>query len=124
MFRVASSGIRCGCGRSLLNLAGNAVKFTETGGVGLHVRHVEGPVSLMRFDIIDTGPGVPAERRLAIFEDFEQADDSTTRLHGGTGLGLAISKRLAERMGGTLTLAPAIAGGRVAVLGAAAAAGR
>ena len=89
----------------LLNLTGNAVKFTEDGGVGLRVSVAGGEASLLRFDIIDTGPGVPADRRAAIFEDFEQADSSTTRLHGGTGLGLAISKRLAERMGGTLSLA-------------------
>ena len=94
----------------LLNLTGNAVKFTEEGGVGLRVSVAEGDVPLLRFDIIDTGPGVPAERRAAIFEDFEQADSSTTRLHGGTGLGLAISKRLAERMGGSLSLAEQTAG--------------
>jgi signal transduction histidine kinase/DNA-binding response OmpR family regulator len=90
----------------LLNLAGNAVKFTEHGGVGLRV---SAPVmGQLRFEIADTGPGVPADRRAAIFEDFEQADSSTTRLHGGTGLGLAISKRLSERMGGSLALAPAV----------------
>lgn len=89
----------------LLNLAGNAVKFTEEGGVGLRVTRAE--PGLLRFDVIDTGPGVPADRRAAIFEDFEQADSSTTRRHGGTGLGLAISKRLAERMGGSLSLARA-----------------
>lgn len=87
----------------LLNLAGNAVKFTEAGGVGLRVGRAGG--GKLRFTVVDTGPGVPANRRAAIFEDFEQAEAS--RLHGGTGLGLAISKRLAERMGGTLTLAPA-----------------
>lgn len=86
----------------LLNLAGNAIKFTETGGVGLRVSLDGG---LLRFETVDTGPGVPADRRDAIFEDFEQAEAS--RLQGGTGLGLAISRRLAERMGGTLTLAPA-----------------
>ena len=90
----------------LFNLAGNAVKFTERGGVGLRVSCVDAAAFLLRFDIVDTGPGVPIERRDAVFEDFEQGDDSTTRRHGGTGLGLAISKRLAERMGGTLTLAP------------------
>ncbi len=87
----------------LLNLAGNAIKFTDTGGLGIAVA-LE-PDRRLRFDVIDTGPGVPAERRAAIFEDFEQADGSTTRRHEGTGLGLAISKRLAERMGGALTLA-------------------
>ncbi len=86
----------------LLNLAGNAVKFTDGGGVGLRVA-VAGPGRL-RFDVIDTGPGVPVDKRAAIFEEFEQGDDSTTRAQGGTGLGLAISKRLAERMGGALTL--------------------
>ncbi len=90
----------------LFNLAGNAVKFTDRGGVGLRVTCVDAAASLLRFDIIDTGPGVPIERRAAVFEDFEQGDDSTTRRHGGTGLGLAIAKRLAERMGGALTLAP------------------
>ncbi len=87
----------------LLNLAGNAVKFTEQGGVGIIVALAQD--SLLRFDVIDTGPGVPLARRTAVFEDFEQADGSTTRRHEGTGLGLAISKRLAERMGGSLALA-------------------
>ena len=87
----------------LLNLAGNAVKFTDVGGLGIAVGLAEG--GALRFDVTDTGPGVPPSRRAAIFEDFEQADGSTTRRHEGTGLGLAISKRLAERMGGTLALA-------------------
>lgn len=87
----------------LLNLAGNAVKFTEEGGVGITVAVAQD--GLLRFDVIDTGPGVPHARRAAVFEDFEQADGSTTRRHEGTGLGLAISKRLAERMGGSLALA-------------------
>jgi signal transduction histidine kinase/CheY-like chemotaxis protein len=88
----------------LLNLAGNAIKFTDEGGVGLSVSRVGPDGALLRFDITDTGPGVPEDRRAAIFEEFEQADHSTTRRHGGTGLGLAISRRLAERMGGTLDL--------------------
>ncbi len=88
----------------LLNLAGNAVKFTLEGGVGLRVGVASS--GRLRFDVLDTGPGVPADRREAIFEEFEQADDSTTRAQGGTGLGLAISKRLAERMGGALRLEP------------------
>ena len=100
----------------LLNLAGNAVKFTETGGVGIRVLVADGETSLLRFEIADTGPGVPADRRAAIFEDFEQADSSTTRLHGGTGLGLAISKRLAERMGGTLGLVSTEGGATFSVL--------
>jgi signal transduction histidine kinase/CheY-like chemotaxis protein len=88
----------------LLNLAGNAVKFTGEGGVGLHVCPVRDDV--LRFDIMDTGPGVPEERREAIFEEFEQAGRSIVDLQGGTGLGLPISRRLAERMGGTLELVP------------------
>lgn len=87
----------------LLNLAGNAVKFTEEGGLGITVKPAEN--GMLRFEVTDTGPGVPLARRAAIFEDFEQADGSTTRCHEGTGLGLAISKRLAERLGGSLILA-------------------
>ena len=86
----------------LLNLAGNAVKFTDEGGVGLRVTAPD--AGRLRFDVLDTGPGVPADSRAAIFEEFEQADNSTTRAQGGTGLGLAISRRLAERMGGALGL--------------------
>ena len=100
----------------LLNLAGNAVKFTDAGGVGIRVTVADTETSLLRFEIVDTGPGVPDDRRAAIFEDFEQADSSTTRLHGGTGLGLAISKRLAERMGGTLGLVSSDSGAEFSVL--------
>ncbi len=92
----------------LLNLGGNAVKFTDRGGLGIAVA-TTGERTL-RIDVLDTGPGVPADRRAAIFEDFEQADGSITRRHEGTGLGLAISKRLAERMGGSLTLADGAGG--------------
>jgi len=72
----------------LINLAGNAVNFTEKGGVGVRV----GPsgAGVLRFEVEDTGPGVPAAAREAIFEEFEQGDGSATRRHGGTGLGLAI----------------------------------
>lgn len=86
----------------LLNLAGNAVKFTEAGGVGIRVARARD--GGLRFDVADTGPGIAEEKRAAIFEEFEQTE--TGALHGGTGLGLAISRRLAERMGGTLALAP------------------
>ncbi|MDR3462749.1 MAG: response regulator [Beijerinckiaceae bacterium] len=89
----------------LLNLAGNAVKFTGEGGVGVHVYLVRDGV--VCFDVMDTGPGVPEERREAIFEEFEQAGRSIADSHGGTGLGLPISRRLAERMGGSLELMPA-----------------
>lgn len=93
----------------LLNLAGNAVKFTLVGGVGLSVRRDPGDPQRVRFEVRDTGPGVPEDRREAIFEEFEQAGDAT-RLQGGTGLGLAISRRLAERMGGDLRLEPTAEG--------------
>ncbi len=99
----------------LLNLAGNAVKFTEDGGVGLVVRRVSAGGDTLRFEVADTGPGVPLDRRAAIFEEFEQADSSTTRRHGGSGLGLAISRRLAERMGGALTLAATPEGAQGAI---------
>ncbi len=85
----------------LLNLAGNAVKFTSAGGVGLRVTKSE---DKLEFAVIDTGPGIPEQGRQAIFAEFEQGDGSTTRRHEGTGLGLAISQRLAEAMGGSLRL--------------------
>ncbi|WP_442756512.1 ATP-binding protein [Methylocystis sp. JAN1] len=86
----------------LVNLIGNAVNFTETGGVGLRLsRRGE----TLRFKVRDTGPGVPPNARKAIFEEFEQGDASATRRHGGTGLGLAISRRLVAQMGGALALA-------------------
>jgi len=86
----------------LVNLAGNAVNFTERGGVGLRV-FPDGET--LRFEVRDTGPGVPERAREAIFEEFEQGDASATRRHGGTGLGLAISRRLLTQMGGALALA-------------------
>lgn len=95
----------------LLNLAGNAVKFTEQGGVGVMVARTA--ESALRFSVSDTGPGIPTERRAAIFEEFEQADGSTTRRHGGTGLGLAIAKRIIARMGGDLGLEDRPGGGSV-----------
>jgi signal transduction histidine kinase/CheY-like chemotaxis protein len=86
----------------LINLIGNAVNFTTHGGVGVRVA-LDG--DKLRFEVSDTGPGVPEASREAIFEEFEQADGSATRRHGGTGLGLAISRRLVTLMGGALTLA-------------------
>ncbi len=91
----------------LLNLLGNAVKFTETGEVSAHVwRAAPGPGGQFRIGVTvrDTGIGVPRERQAAIFDAFTQADGSTTRKYGGTGLGLTISARLVALMGGRLWL--------------------
>jgi signal transduction histidine kinase/DNA-binding response OmpR family regulator len=82
------------------NLAGNAVKFTENGGVGVYVTRAGTDLSIA---IKDTGPGIPAARLGAIFEEFEQVDGGHNRKHGGTGLGLAISRRLARLMGGDVS---------------------
>ncbi len=95
----------------LLNLAGNAIKFTRSGGVCVAVEGVEGQA--LRFAVVDTGPGVPPERRDAIFEAFEQGDVSHARLHDGAGLGLAISRQLVALMGGALTLEDNPGGGSI-----------
>ncbi|KQO66618.1 ATP-binding protein [Methylobacterium sp. Leaf89] len=81
----------------LVNLAGNAIKFTGTGGVGVELTHGDGH---LRIAISDTGPGIPQDRIPRLFEEFEQGDDSASRRHEGTGLGLAITRRLVTRMGG------------------------
>jgi signal transduction histidine kinase/CheY-like chemotaxis protein len=88
----------------VVNLIGNAIKFTSEGEVGLHVRALdtEGDQRLLQFTVSDTGIGIPAEKQKLIFEAFTQADTSTTRKYGGTGLGLTISTRLVEMMGGKL----------------------
>ncbi len=92
----------------LLNLAGNAVKFTEKGGVAIRVARVSCPRSegrgaiMARFEIVDTGIGVPEEARDRIFGTFEQADSTHSRKYGGSGLGLAISKKIVEHMGGEI----------------------
>ncbi len=86
----------------LINLCGNAVKFTQQGGVSLHVgvaaQDAEGMT--LRFAVMDTGVGIPADRMHRLFNPFSQVDASTTRLYGGTGLGLSIVRRLAGVMGG------------------------
>jgi signal transduction histidine kinase/DNA-binding response OmpR family regulator len=92
----------------LINLIGNALKFTERGSVTLRVEPDpglpagEGAAGWLRFNVVDTGIGISADRTEMIFERFTQADSSTTRKYGGTGLGLAISKGLAELMGGRI----------------------
>ena len=89
----------------LLNLVGNAVKFTEQGHVLSTVRRAGAGVEV---SVNDTGIGIAPEAQNAIFDEFRQADASTTRRFGGTGLGLAIAKRLVEMQGGTLTVQSAI----------------
>jgi signal transduction histidine kinase/CheY-like chemotaxis protein len=95
----------------LTNLAGNAVKFTDRGGLCVAVER--GERGAAQFSIIDTGPGVPADRRAAIFDSFEQGDGSHARRFEGAGLGLAISRELVRLMGGELTLADNPGGGSI-----------
>lgn len=85
----------------VLNLIGNAAKFTERGAVTVEVLVEQ---DMLRIDVADTGIGIPAERLEMIFDQFTQADDSTARLYGGTGLGLSISGELASLMGGAITV--------------------
>jgi signal transduction histidine kinase/CheY-like chemotaxis protein len=88
----------------LINLLGNALKFTATGKVSLSVARAGGAAGILtvKFSIADSGPGIPPEKQNIVFEAFEQADPSVTRRFGGTGLGLAISARLAAAMGGRI----------------------
>ena len=96
----------------LTNLVGNAVKFTERGGVELTVRVVETQERhFVRFDVRDTGVGVVKEKREEIFQEFVQADSSHARKFGGSGLGLAISKKLVDAMGGEIGIEDAAGGG-------------
>jgi CheY-like chemotaxis protein len=104
----------------LINLLGNAVKFTDRGEieVQVHVAHISQPAELktgtgngmdaveylLQFSVRDTGIGIPPEKHNLVFETFAQADSSTTRKYGGSGLGLAIAKRLADLMGGSMWL--------------------
>ena len=92
----------------LINLVGNAVKYTESGGVGLRVSQIG---EQLEFAVIDTGPGIPASRREAIFEEFAVADPEALPASVSTGLGLSIARRLAVRMGGSLHLAETSAAG-------------
>lgn len=96
----------------LMNLMGNAIKFTERGGVALTLQLTPGAArdaalgaTMLRFAVRDTGPGVPPDAIERIFAEFEQAESGPARRHGGTGLGLAISKRLVDEMGGRISVA-------------------
>ncbi len=86
----------------LVNLLGNAIKFTERGEVALRIEPDQAVPGLLCFSVSDTGIGIPADKLQGIFESFTQVDSSTTRKYGGTGLGLSISKELVELMGGVL----------------------
>ncbi|MCK4658020.1 MAG: PhnD/SsuA/transferrin family substrate-binding protein [Phycisphaerae bacterium] len=94
----------------LVNLVGNAIKFTETGGVRLITRFVKRSSDqkveepYLQFDIIDSGIGITEEQATHLFQPFTQADSTTTRRFGGTGLGLTISKHLANMLGGDITI--------------------
>jgi signal transduction histidine kinase len=91
----------------LMNVVGNAVKFTERGNVEVSVspvRPASGSETFLRFSVRDTGIGIPRDKQRQIFRAFEQEDMSTTRKYGGTGLGLTIASRLIELMGGELTV--------------------
>ncbi len=90
----------------LLNLLGNALKFTERGEVRLRISMAQATPfhQRLQFQVSDTGAGIPLEKQTSIFEAFQQADASFTRLHGGTGLGLSICQRLVRLMGGELAV--------------------
>ena len=92
----------------LLNLVGNAIKFTDKGSVELNARMIDGCFEIA---VKDTGPGIAAEDQSKIFEEFQQVDNSSTRQKGGTGLGLAISKRIVEMHGGRIEVQSALGEG-------------
>ena len=97
----------------LLNLASNAVKFTESGGITINVTQgaaQDGKVNI-KFSVVDTGIGIPEDRLDAIFESFSQADSTTTRKFGGTGLGLTICKQLVELQGGNIGVSSVVGQG-------------
>ncbi len=97
-------GDPCRLRQVILNLVGNAIKFTDKGYITVQVscQHVESEIVRLLFSIKDTGIGIPPERQNAIFDSFVQANSSTTRQFGGTGLGLTISRQLVQMMGGKI----------------------
>jgi CheY-like chemotaxis protein len=109
MFRGDAPRLR----QIVLNLLSNAIKFTEAGSVTLRVepRAAAAGRSLVRFEVLDTGPGFDPTTAARLFQPFEQADNSISRRFGGTGLGLSICKRLIELMGGAVGAEPRPSGG-------------
>ncbi|MEL7546125.1 MAG: ATP-binding protein [Pseudomonadota bacterium] len=99
-------------GQILTNLLNNAIKFTSTGGVGIFVQP-DSDCRSIRFEVIDTGIGIPKDQLGNIFDAFSQADQSTTRKYGGTGLGLSICQRLVEAMNGYIVAASTVGVGSV-----------
>jgi len=97
----------------LVNLLGNAVKFTDAGSVRLcaTLKSATADSATVRFEVTDTGVGLSPEQQGCLFKPFSQLDNSTTRRHGGTGLGLGICKQLVELMGGTIGVASAVGNG-------------
>jgi signal transduction histidine kinase/CheY-like chemotaxis protein len=101
----------------LINLVNNAIKFTDQGYVYVNVsRRQKQEKTWIQFDIEDTGVGIPADKQQSIFDAFVQAENSTTRKYGGTGLGLAITKKLAELLGGDLSIVSQFGEGSVFTL--------
>ncbi len=92
----------------LLNVVGNAIKFTDTGFVEIRASAIG---DLFKIEIEDTGPGIPAEHQKRIFDEFQQVDNSSTRQKGGTGLGLSISRRLVQAHGGHIDVHSSMGGG-------------
>jgi NO-binding membrane sensor protein with MHYT domain/CheY-like chemotaxis protein len=95
----------------LMNLIGNADKFTESGSITIHIATDADGRTPRRIDVIDTGVGIPADRIEAVLRPFEQVDSSTSRKYGGTGLGLPITKTMCELLGATLTVASVLGEG-------------
>jgi signal transduction histidine kinase len=92
----------------LLNLAGNAIKFTDVGEVRVTAKVINGHFAVT---VADTGPGIPAEHQTRIFDQFHQVDSSNTKAKGGTGLGLAIAKQIVEMHGGRIWVEPMLGKG-------------
>ncbi len=104
-------------GQCLLNLLSNAAKFTKDGRISVSARRVTGDdVDWLEFRVADTGIGISAETQARLFRPFVQADETITRAHGGTGLGLAITRRLAQLLGGDVSLASELGKGSIFTL--------